>query len=341
MRVWIDLSNSPHPLLFAPVARLLEEEGHEVLVTARDNAQTRALALERWPDAEIVGTPSPPGRLRKARRIAERVTALRRWAKRNRPDLAVSHNSYAQILAARSLRIESATAMDYEYQPVNHLAFRVANRVVLPELFPAERARRCGASRAKTIRYRGLKEEIYLGDFEFDPAALDELGVRRGDRVLIAARTAPRGAAYHRKENPIFEQLLGRLASRADCECVVLARNAEERQALAGRPGLTVPDRAIDSRSLIYAADAFIGAGGTMTREAALLGVPTVSVYAARRPAVDEELARRGRLRVANSAADVEEIGPRPYEPQPIEELRRRSRRVARAFALGLLGETR
>ena len=37
MRVWIDLANSPHPLLFAPVVRLLEEHGHEVLVTVRDN----------------------------------------------------------------------------------------------------------------------------------------------------------------------------------------------------------------------------------------------------------------------------------------------------------------
>ena len=40
MKIWIDLSNSPHPLLFAPIARAFEEQGHEVLVTARDNAQT-------------------------------------------------------------------------------------------------------------------------------------------------------------------------------------------------------------------------------------------------------------------------------------------------------------
>src|SRR5262249_12426577 len=49
VKVWIDLSNSPHPLLFAPIARALEGRGHEVAVTVRDHAQTLELARERWP----------------------------------------------------------------------------------------------------------------------------------------------------------------------------------------------------------------------------------------------------------------------------------------------------
>ena len=50
MKVWIDLSNSPHALLFAPISRRLEAAGHEVRVTARDNAQTVELAA-----ANLVG----------------------------------------------------------------------------------------------------------------------------------------------------------------------------------------------------------------------------------------------------------------------------------------------
>jgi uncharacterized protein len=338
VRVWIDMSNSPHPLLFTPVARLLEDQGHEVLVTARDNAQTRALTLERWPNAEVIGGPSPPGRAAKGWRIADRVRALRRWAKRMQPDLAISHNSYAQVLAARSLGIEAATAMDYEHQPVNHVAFRFADRVVLPRAFPARRARRYGATRAKTVRYEGLKEEIYLGDFEFDPQVVDDLGVDRSGRALIVARTAPVGAGYHRSGNPVFEQILDRLAAREADVCVVLARNPAERRALAARPGLVVPEHAVDARSLVYAADAFIGAGGTMTREAALLGVPTTSVYAARRPAVDEELARRGLLRFATSSAEVVEVAHRAVEPRAAADLRARSQQVARAFTRALTG---
>ena len=61
MRIWIDLSNSPHPLLFAPIARALEAAGAAVRVTARDNAQTVELARQRWCDVEVIGGPSPRG----------------------------------------------------------------------------------------------------------------------------------------------------------------------------------------------------------------------------------------------------------------------------------------
>lgn len=52
MKVWIDLSNSPHPLIFAPIARHLSDDGHDVFITARDHAQTVELAQERWPEPE-------------------------------------------------------------------------------------------------------------------------------------------------------------------------------------------------------------------------------------------------------------------------------------------------
>ena len=43
MRVWVDLTNSPHVLVLAPVIRRLQAAGHEVDVTARDFAQTLGL----------------------------------------------------------------------------------------------------------------------------------------------------------------------------------------------------------------------------------------------------------------------------------------------------------
>src|SRR5581483_4409415 len=80
MKIWIDCSNSPHPLLFAPVARRLEQAGHQVMVTARDNAQTVELARERWPTAEIIGGGSPRRLWAKVTTLSERVSDLRRWA---------------------------------------------------------------------------------------------------------------------------------------------------------------------------------------------------------------------------------------------------------------------
>ena len=144
MRVWIDLANSPHPLLFSPLARRLAELGHDVRLTARDNAQTVALARERWAGVDVIGGSSPPGARAKARSLLLRVDALRRWARATRPDVALSHNSYAQIVAARSLGIRAVTAMDFEHQPANHVGFRLAETILLPR-----------SSRARTFAGRG------------------------------------------------------------------------------------------------------------------------------------------------------------------------------------------
>ncbi len=336
MRVWIDLSNSPHPLLFAPVARRLEELGHEVLVTARDAAQTLELALERWPEAVAVGGPSPKGRRAKAQAIVARARDLRRFARRTGPDVALSHNSYAQIAAARSLGVPAVTAMDYEHQPANHVAFRLADRILLPAALPAEAVRRQGATTEKVERYDGLKEELYVGDFEPDPDILAKVGAERRDgEAVVVMRAPPSRAVYHRFDNPVFDAILDEVRRRNDARCVVLTRHPEQRDALEAlaSPNVVVPDRAVDARSLMYAADLVVGAGGTMTREAAIMGLPTVSVFAGRPPHVDLWLERRGLL---CRAAHAEELGPirrRADAPRNVGELRARAGELIQVFA--------
>lgn len=335
MRVWIDLSNSPHPLLFMPIARRIEAEGGEALLTVRDHAQTAELARERWPDAELIGAASPSGRVSKAAAVGGRVAALARWARRSRPDVALSHNSYGQLLAARLLRLPAVTAMDFEHQPANHLAFRAASRILVPEAVPAEPLRRQGARDGKLIRYEGLKEELYLGDFEPDAAILSRLGIEREPGMVLAvARSAPAGAAYHRGENPIFSEALRALDRQEHVRTVVLARHPEQRREARalGLRRAVVPEHAIDSRSLLCEADAFVGAGGTMTREAALLGVPTFSIFAGERPAVDRWLERRGRLTGLDDPARLAGLEPREHGPATLEELRASGERIERLF---------
>jgi predicted glycosyltransferase len=319
MRIWIDLSNSPHPLLFDPVARRLEARGHTVLVTARDNAQTVELARARWPGVEVIGVPSPKGRIAKARTMARRALALRRWATAHRPDVALSHNSYGQILVARQLRIPAVTAMDFEHQPANHLAFRLASTVLLPAALERAGLRRQGATARKTRFYPGLKEEIYLADFQPDTELLAGLGIERGGgRTLVVGRPAPDLAAYHSFENPLFVECVERVLRDPRATVVVLPRHGAQRAALSGLgPRCVVPEHAIDSRSLMSQADLMIGAGGTMTREAALMGVPTVSLFAGRRPAVDRWLEREGAMRVVTRADELPVVEPR----SPVDRL--------------------
>lgn len=335
MKVWIDLSNSPHPLLFAPVAADLERQGAEVVVTCRDHAQTLELTRERWPGATLIGEPSPPGKVAKAHAIAGRVARLRSWARAERPEVALSHNSYAQILAARSLGIPAVTAMDYEHQPANHVAFRGAGTILLPEAVPVGVVRRQGASARKTIRYRGLKEELYLADFDADAAILDSLGVERppGGAVVLA-RSAPAGAAYHPDENPILDDCLRALDARGDVVTIALARHGWQRDALRrlGLASLFIPDGAVDSRSLLHAADAFVGAGGTMSREASLLGLDTWSLFAGRRPAVDEWLESEGRLQTLRGPEQLAGIRPREGAGADMSRLEDEGRRIREVF---------
>jgi predicted glycosyltransferase len=334
-KVWIDLSNSPHPLLFAPIARRIEELGGTVVVTYRDHAQTAELTLERWPDATLIGDASPPGRAHKAGAIAGRVWRLGRWAWRERPQVALSHNSYAQLIAARALWMPSVTAMDYEHQPANGVAFRAANRILLPEAVPAEIVAKQGAKPAKVTRYRGLKEELYLADFTPDPEILSRLGVRRPEGgAVVVARSAPAGAAYHPEENPILEDCLRALDGREDVVTVALARHGWQRERLRalGLKRLVVPDGAVDARSLMIAADAFVGAGGTMSREAALLGLPTWSAFAGERPAVDRWLESEGRMQELTNPAALAGIGPRVDRGADLARLERESERIRDVF---------
>ena len=327
MRVWLDLSNSPHALLFPPIARQLTEAGNTVLVTARDNAQTVELAKRHWPQLKVVGEASPAARVAKAAALAGRVRELVNWARANEIDVALSHNSYSQIVAAAILRVPTVTAMDFEHQPANHVAFRLATRVLLPRALAGnDVVRRQGAGR-RVRYYDGFKEEIALGDFAADREVLTRIGIDVApDRIVVVARTPPSRALYHRFTNPLFVDVLDAISRDPRCHSVVLCRFPEQRDQIArlGLTNCTLPDRAVDSRSLMAVADLVVGAGGTMTREAALLGTPTISVFAGRSSAVDEALAASGRLRIASKLADVIPVRQRTAMPVTSRELRTR-----------------
>jgi uncharacterized protein len=316
VRVWIDLANSPHVPLAEPIVRALRERGDEVLITARDHAQTVELGRRRWPELRIIGGSSPAGRVQKTLTIAGRALALRQFARAERPDVAFSHGSYAQVLAARSARLPSLVMMDYEYQPANHLSFRLATRVLVPEVFPAAALQKFGARDAKVERYPGFKEELYLSAFEPDRQVVGDLDLDPG-AVIAVFRPPPEGALYHRMSNERFDRVLADAREDDGVQVVLLPRTAAQRARYAD--GLRIPSDAIDGSSLLALADLLVGAGGTMNREAAILGTPTYTVFAGALAAVDAELIRRGRmhdLRDPNSKVEfVKKAGPTDSAP--------------------------
>ena len=168
MRLWIDLANSPHVPFFRALTNRFVEQGHEIEFTAREFAETIPLARAAGFEPQVVGAHAGRAVSAKAGGLASRAWALAAWARGRRFDLAISHNSYSQIVAARALRLRTITLMDYEYQPANHLAFRFASRVIVPASFPEQSLRRFGVRARKVRRYHGTKEDVYLADFQVD-----------------------------------------------------------------------------------------------------------------------------------------------------------------------------
>jgi len=308
MRVWIDVTNSPHVVFFRPLVGLLEARGHEVTITARDFAQTLELLDDAGLEHTVVG-PAHAGASRtgKARAMAERLQALRRFARQRGFDVALSHASHELPIAARSLGLPSSYAFDYEFARAQHgLGCRAATRVVVPEAIPQSRLDRIGARARKVRRYPGLKEEYYLDGFNPDTAVLDALRIDR-DRVLVVVRTPPDVSLYHPHRNPIFTGVLERLGRDPSIHAVVLPRTPEQRETIraAALPSLLVPDRAVDALSLVALADLVVSAGGTMNREAVALGTPVYTTFTGRMGAVDERLVAEGRLRTLEDAAGI------------------------------------
>ena len=308
MRIWVDLTNTAHVLVLRPLVELLEGDGHEVELTARPLSHTLEL-LDDWGHPyTALGHYGGVSRAGKARAAAGRVVDMLRFGRGRGFHAALAHGSTDLPMACRALRVPNSTMFDYEWATLQHnVNCRLANRVLMPDAIPAERVARYGARPPKLIRYPGLKEEYYMADFKPDAAVLEQLGVDR-ELPLCVVRTAPSYALYlGGSENPLLPRLLSHVVEAEGAQAVVLARTPEQREDIRalGLERVIVPDRAVDGRSLVAFADALVSAGGTMNREAAVLGTPVWSIFEGKMGAVDELLAREGRLRFLKDPQEV------------------------------------
>jgi uncharacterized protein len=334
MRVWVDFTNTAHVPVLRPLVELLEEDGHEVELTARPLSHTVDL-LDDWGHRyRVIGQHGGARRARKVLATAARLRGMLRFGRGRRFDFAFAHASVDLPPAARLLGIPNTTMFDYEWATAQHnVVCRLADRVLVPDAIPPERLERYGARPPKLVRFEGLKEEYYLSGWEPDPGALKALGLDRR-RVICVVRTAPSYALYlGGSENELLTRVLRRLAEE-DAQTVVLARTDEQRRAVrAVGERFVVPDRAVDGSSLVALADVLVSAGGTMNREAAVLGTPVWSIFEGRLGGVDEQLVAERRLRLL---ADPDEIQLRKKPAGAASSRKRRDPR--RLLDLALLG---
>ena len=316
VRIWVDFTNTAHVIVLRPLVERLEAAGHEVALTARPLSHTVEL-LEEWGRPHlVVGRHGGVHRRDKALAAGDRVRAAAAAGRARSASTARSPTARPTCRSSRALlRIPNSTMFDYEWAATqHHVNCRLANRVLVPEAIPPERLARYGARGAKLIRYPGLKEEYYLSDFEPDRGVL--AAARRRGRRRCCASCAPRPsyALYlGGSETPLLARVLRRAAADARVHTVVLARTDEQRADVRalGLERVVVPERTVDGRSLVALADVLVSAGGTMNREAAVLGTPVWSMFEGPLGGVDEQLVREGRLKL------LEDAGAIAFEPKP------------------------
>jgi hypothetical protein len=321
--------------VFKPIVERLRDAGHEVVITAWDRGQARALAEEAWPETRLVGSTGYHMAPRaKGTAIIGRATALAFAMRGAHVDVALGHASNAQVLAARTLRIPSVDMMDYEHHPANHVGFRLADLVVLPDVIPYDSVRKYGVSRRRYVPYPCLKEEIALATFEPVPDFRSTIGVAP-EELLAVVRPAAEGALYHRHRNSLCDDVIERLV---EFGAIVLLtpRTKSQGERYEGRERVRVLFEPVSGPDLLYNADVFVGGGGSMTREAAVLGTPAFSIFEGEPAAVDEWLEKQGRLITLYDVNDL----PQPTRHR-VGAVRTASPEVLDRFMSLLLGRVR
>ncbi len=236
-----------------------------------------------------------------------RAMQLLPTALHEKPDLAVSHGSRSQLIAAKATGIPSLVIFDYEFArpiPGLHPAW-----VMFPEVIPESVVpfHGCGM-----LKYPGLKEDVYVPSFEPDSTIRSKLGVEESS-VIVTVRPPANEAHYHNPESEkLYHAAIEVLCQTDDTTIVLLPRNEKQAHSLRERyPAcfaqrkIIIPDHAVDGLNLIWHSDLVISGGGTMNREAAVLDVPVYSVFRGTIGAVDKHLAATGRLVLLETVEDV------------------------------------
>jgi uncharacterized protein len=304
-KIWIDLDNSPHVPLFKPIIKELEKHNFSVFLTARDCSQTCGLADLHGLAYRRIGRHYGKNRILKVLGTILRAFQLAGIARTENLNLAVSHGSRAQMLAACMLRIPSFVIMDYEHVK----GFICPNWIMMPEVISANPF---NLDSKYILKYPGIKEDVYVPTFKPDPRIRADLGIQKED-VLVTVRPPATEAHYHNPESEIlFISAVNLIGEINGTRMVMLPRNDAQKVMVVDTwaqwckdDKIIIPDHVVNGLNLLWHSDVVISGGGTMNREAAALGIPVYSIFRGPLGAVDRYLAEKNRLILLQSVEDI------------------------------------
>ncbi|MEM2542897.1 MAG: DUF354 domain-containing protein [Candidatus Korarchaeum sp.] len=297
-KVWIDIVNEANARFWR---RFLSKYGGPVLLTARRKGSLLELLSAMLPNVEVIPVGEwGAGDHEKLLRFAERVKGLTSILEGEDVGSAISKGSVEQARVAFGLRIPYIAMNDNDLAPhvVTKLTFPLASVSIVPECFS-------GPTYGETLRFRGVFEVAHVLDYmERGEFAGSDLGLDEGSYLIL--RDPPAASHYLREGFPV-EGVIRKIAELG-VPTVRITRDG-----FVELPSGERMRAALDGISIISKSAGVISGGGTMVREAALLGVPSISLFPREEPCVSRVLMEAGLMLKA--------------EPKDLVEVYRKMRR--------------
>ncbi len=300
MRIFIDILTPKQCMLFAKLSEKLMENGHQIFLTTREYREVVQLLHLKGIDAKAVGKHGGGKLFNKLKASGKRALQLTSVIKRWNPDVAVSFSSPEAARVAFGLGIPHICINDSPHaEAVARLTIPLSKRLLTPKMIPKKAWTKFGISTNSIVQYNALDAWVWLRDFEPNKRILSELDLNE-TKSILTFRTEETFAAYllHKARRiPIVVSTIRKLLQTSrDFQVVVLPRYEKQAAALENifREKVVVCDTIVDAPSLLSFTSIFVGAGGTMTSEATLLGVPTFSCYPEEPYLIEKYLIKEG-----------------------------------------------
>ena len=279
LKIWFDVL-TPKQLLFFEHMITCIKKNHTVLCTSRDYQQVTQLAKIRSLKLIIIGKHGGSGRHDKLNASLHRAKLLSLRIKKFLPDITVSFCSPEAARVSYGLGIPHICFSDSPHATaVMKLSLPYIDKLLIPWIIPKKEFTKFGINGKDIIRYRAIDAAVIA---KRNISKNSKKLVKKSKRKMILVRVEEEYASYSTKKRPAIPIIKELIKNFCDKEIVVMGRYTSQGRYLDQTFGkkIRVLNKAIDSKILLGNAAVFIGSGGTMTAESALLGIPTISYNA-------------------------------------------------------------
>jgi len=278
MKIWYDACTGKHIRYGTAIGQRLRKSGHEFIFTTRRHPDTIPLAQILGEQPIVVGKYEPSTLASRLKESSERIMCFAGMFKDNPPDVAIAHQSVELCRTAFGLAIPIILTADTPHaEAVNRLTIPFAHTVVIPDALPKKFAKQYCAKNTET--FKGVDEVAWIKNFK--PVKISNF-----KKPLIVVRQVESKAAYASEKKDITQSVFKKLAKLGNIHYVERYNSQGE---TFGSKGSFV-----DSASLVANADLVITYGGTVSREAALQGVPSIAISDMAKTYVNTYLSKKG-----------------------------------------------